>query len=194
MYAAELLGKTKSKAAINSLIKVMEDNTLTKDEEAFIKRDERVESEADQLKIFKQRKLLFNKLYLASSCVSALSEIGGEEVVEPLIKALKNPSHNFYQTALLGLVRIGDKRAINPIKELYPKAEEYFKIQIIDAIGKIGGEEEISFLRAIGLNKQESQERIDAAKKAITSIYENNNLPKKTWRAIERDTSLRLVR
>ncbi len=79
----------------------------------------------------------------------------GDEEVEFIIPLLNDEDSNCVASAIEALGNIGNIKSVNSIIELYQKNED-FRPNIIDALGKIGGEEAQSFLISIIRSDEES--------------------------------------
>ena len=71
--------------------------------------------------------------------VDALSAIGGEDVLEGLVRALDDPDVNVASAAAEGLGTCGMKSAVKPLlRALEEHQHEFFRFNVLEALGKVG--------------------------------------------------------
>jgi HEAT repeat protein len=100
-----------------------------------------------------------------SASAKALGEIGDIRAVDPLARAVRDRS--LRNLAIKTLIKIGPP-SIKAFIELYPEAEHDLKLQIIKALGEIGGEKIIPPL--IFCLKERNREIQDAAATAVVQV------------------------
>jgi HEAT repeat protein len=108
-----------------------------------------------------------------TAATSALGELGYPDAVDGLIKVLKKHQVNNY-TISQALVKIGDKRAVQPLIEsmMASKRPEY----VIRALGKLGDPKALPALRK--LKSSNSEPVVIALAEAITRLDPKDPFPK----------------
>lgn len=87
---------------------------------------------------------------ITGAAASILMQEGGEESLEIVRYLLGEEDRNVrVQAALLLALRGGDPAALKVLEEAYPHVDREMQIAILEAIGRIGEKESISFLIAI---------------------------------------------
>lgn len=105
-----------------------------------------------------------------AAAVTLLRE-GDEEALELVSKLLDDPDQKLRIQAALIMAMFGsDLAAIKVLKEAYPTVDREMKVHILEALGKIGGNESIPFLLEI-LNEPFQVLRVVAASALIQCIY-----------------------
>ena len=84
----------------------------------------------------------------------ALSKIGGRQAVTILLKGLRNTSYQVGRAATLALGVIGDPSATSPLVQLaqIPNRPDYYYMDIIYALDRIGGDEALKALKDMADN------------------------------------------
>ena len=106
--------------------------------------------------------------YAAST---ALIEEGAEDSIEIIRELLSDPDEKIRVQAALVLAMLGgDKKALQVLKEVYPKVDRELKIAILEALGNIGSKEEVPFLMGL-LEDPFNVMKVIAASAIIQCIY-----------------------
>lgn len=80
--------------------------------------------------------------------VDILGEISSSVATPWLIEALDDPDANVVVSSLEALGKIGDRKAVQPITEIFPRCG-YAHTQIVETLGRLGGEKAAVFLNEL---------------------------------------------
>lgn len=100
-----------------------------------------------------------------TAAIEALGQIGDARAVDPLARAIREKS--LQKKALMSLIQIG-RPSIKSLAELLPESPREVKLQMINAMGRIGGKSAIEPL--VNCLRERDRELQDAAAVALVHI------------------------
>jgi HEAT repeat protein len=102
--------------------------------------------------------------------VQGLSQLGGDDVLESLCEALKDPEWSVRYHAALGLAKLKNRRAVMPLIQAVFDPHPQAALQIIRALEELGDPRAIDILKRVA--SANIPEVSSAAQKAARALQE----------------------
>ena len=136
-YAVYLLGKSGDPAALRPLIEALADPEKTVREQAMLSLVDSGKSAIRPLTDAMAKEPKWQARYRAAE---ALGKLADDEVLQPLIRGLKDDRDHVRYMAAKGLKELGDSRAVEPLIILLNDENRVVRMMTARALSAIGGE------------------------------------------------------